>query len=246
MEACATGTYSSAPLLRVACCLLPCRYLHCILCLVLLGRQDIVEQAHCINLDTMAFEPAEAAQHQEVQADALIPCLRLSEQQRELVAAAMSLYYELLDSIHRERQEIDVQMTAAGQPRSSSSSGGGSRAAPGAAGASTSSSNSGQQMDSLQVQQEQLQVHQELTNRLNLLLHKEVCGRRPVLSQLGKGCDRRAWSCMPVRLVQGQARAGGLCLFLLLVVVAEYIPTRQARLARLRVPFLPPLFVYST
>ena len=147
---------------------------------MLLGRQDVVEQAHCINLDTMAMEPAEAAQHQILQAGALVPCLRLSEQQQELISVAMSVYYELLASIHRERQEIDIQMTAVGQHSSSRDAS--------VAGASSSSSSS-QQVDSLRERQEQLQVHQELTNRLNLLLHKEVS-------------DRGSLSIMARRLVQ--------------------------------------------
>jgi hypothetical protein len=59
-------------------------------------------------------------------------------------------------------------MTAVGQHSSSRDAS--------VAGASSSSSSS-QQVDSLRERQEQLQVHQELTNRLNLLLHKEVGDR---------------------------------------------------------------------
>jgi hypothetical protein len=144
-----------------------------------------VEQAHCINLDTMAMEPAEAAQHQILQAGALVPCLRLSEQQQELISVAMSIYYELLASIHRERQEIDIQMTAVGQHSSSRDAS--------MAGASSSSSSS-RQVDSLPKRQQQLHAHQELTNRLNLLLHKEVGGWWSLSIEHGKCSREGRWS----------------------------------------------------
>jgi hypothetical protein len=121
-----------------------------------------------MNLETGVPEPTKAAKHQEAQAAALVPTLGLSEQQQELIACGTQLYYDLLAGIRREQLAVNTAL-AATEPRQeatgsntdSSSMGGGS---------SSGASSSG---DGLQLA-ERLEKQQQLTERLSLLLHKEV------------------------------------------------------------------------
>lgn len=167
-----------------------CRYMHYMASLVLLGKQDVIELAFSINLDTMTCEPAAAASHQAAQAATLVPLLDLSEQQQELIAAGTTLYYDLLQPIHLQRhrvheelaaveKEYDVQRDGGGECTSADGhDDGDGDAKPGAVdpGSSSSGSNSGK-LERLSSRQALLHKQQELTSRLSLLLHKEYCVR---------------------------------------------------------------------
>jgi hypothetical protein len=148
----------------------------------MIGRQDVVEKALAMNLETMQPEPAAAASHQAAQATCCLPMLDLSEQQQEFIAAGMGLYFDILHSIHQERQQLNSQMTAAAEEAEAmaaadkqqdsgcrSISSGADMASP-----TCSGSSSGDHHVTLPDRQEQLQKQQQLTSRLNLLLHKEV------------------------------------------------------------------------
>lgn len=125
-------------------------------------------QAHCTNLETMAYEPAEAAQHQQAQAAMLVPLLGLSDQQQEFIAVGMRLFYDLLDAVYQERQQISSQMTAVDTSRRTSSEDANMD------GGSPASGSSSEQLGTIPDRQEQLEKQQQLTNRLSMLLHKEV------------------------------------------------------------------------
>jgi 3-oxoacyl-ACP reductase-like protein len=118
-------------------------------------------QAHCINLETMVSEPAEAASHQAAQAAALVPVLGLSEQQQELIEVGMRLFYDIVQGIHSEHQSLQLQVASAIQ-RDGSDSGTDTSAASGSSGL----------QDSLFGRRALLENQQQLTSQLSLLLHK--------------------------------------------------------------------------
>jgi hypothetical protein len=131
------------------------------------GKQSVLEAAMTINLDTMQPEPAEAAAHQAEQAAVVVRTLQLTEQQQEIVSVGMGIYYDLLAVIHQERQDINNQRTAVPE-------------APCADGALTDShgdspgSRASSSWDMLAERRDWLEKQEALTNRLDLLLHKEV------------------------------------------------------------------------
>lgn len=153
--------------------------MHLIVSCIMLGRQDVLEKAHAFNLETMQPEPAAAASHQAAQAAVLVPLLNLPEGQQEFIAVGMRLHADLLQSIHNERQQLQLQVACDSGSSASSwdSGGGGSGGGSGSGGGdggsskSTSSRSSGQ-LDTLLLRHSQLQKQQAQTNRLNLLLHK--------------------------------------------------------------------------
>jgi hypothetical protein len=118
-------------------------------------------QAHCINLETMVSEPAEAASRQAAQAAALVPVLGLSEQQQEFIHVGMRLYYDIVHMIHSERLSLQLQLASVVQLDGSETGSGRSAA---------SVSNGAQ--DSLLGRRMRLAQQQQLTSRLSLLLHK--------------------------------------------------------------------------
>jgi hypothetical protein len=126
-----------------------------------------------MNLQTKVLEPAEAAQHQQTQSIAVVPLLGLSPQQQEFIAVGTQLYYDLLAAIHQERLKINTEMTAAdpdqvpvGRTSLDDSSVD--------TGSSTGVSSGSEQLEKLPDRQKLLERQQELTNRLDLLLNKEV------------------------------------------------------------------------
>ena len=126
-----------------------------------------------MNLQTKVVEPAEAAHHQQAQATAVMPLLGLSPQQQEFIAVGTQLYYDLLAAIHQERLKINTEMTVAdpdqvavGRTSMDDSSVD--------AGSSTGVSSGSEQLEMLPDRQKLLERQQELTNRLELLLNKEV------------------------------------------------------------------------
>jgi hypothetical protein len=144
--------------------------------LVMLGRQDIIEKSISINLETMVYQPAEAAAHQQAQAAILAPLLGLSEQQQEYIAVGMQLYFDLVAAIHQQRQQVNSEMTAANEQRPDTTTNSNSRMSDDGSrevGTPTSGSSS-ERLESLPDTQELLEKQQQLTERLNLLLHKEV------------------------------------------------------------------------
>jgi hypothetical protein len=154
-----------------------CRCLNCVFDLILAGKVEVVEVAITTNMETMQNEPAAAAKHQEEQAARLVPLLRLTEQQQELIPIGVRLYYDLLAGIHQERQEINAQMTAvleADRDVSSSSSSAAAASDSSSIWSGAWSATSRAREQHLADRRARLQQHQELTNRLNLLLQKEV------------------------------------------------------------------------
>lgn len=151
-------------LLLVLCSM--CRYFHCQCSLGMNGKQSVLEAAMTINLETMQPEPAEAARHQAEQASVVVRSLQLTEQQQEIVSVGMGLYYDLLAVIHHERQDINSQMSAVDEAAEDS----------GEAGSATSRASSTREgsLQDLPDRRERLQKQEALTNRLDLLLHKEV------------------------------------------------------------------------
>ena len=135
-------------------------------CLIMLGRQDIIERSMNMNLETMADEPAEAAAHQQAQATMLAPMLGLSEQQQEYIAIGMQLYFDLVAAIHQEGQQVYSQMTAATERPNMTTSSSSSR--------TSVNGSSSERLETLPDAQELLEKQQQLTERLNLLLNKEV------------------------------------------------------------------------
>jgi hypothetical protein len=121
--------------------------------------------------------------------------LNLSEQQQEVIAVGMQLHYDMLNAVHQERQDINSQMTVLQVERSSGSGNGPSssnnRVEPPQEAGSPSSGNSSEQLESLPDRQELLEKQQELTSRLNLLLHKEVSGQAQCW-RVGQQCWQRA------------------------------------------------------
>jgi hypothetical protein len=129
-----------------------------------------------MNLETGVLEPTAASQHQEAQAAALVPTLGLSEQQQELIACGTQLYYDLLASIHKERLEINTSMTAVEPTQEATSSDTNSSNADNSnmdAGSASVASSSEHGLQ-LAERQELLEKQQQLTDRLSLLLQKEV------------------------------------------------------------------------
>jgi hypothetical protein len=138
--------------------------------LVVLGRPDVIEVAHCYNIDTMVAGEVEAtAQLQATCVAQAVPALQLSEQQQELIAVCTHLHLDLLAAVHQERKGINEQMKSAlAQCRISSSydttGSASSRADP----------NGAEQAQRIQHRGDLLDRQQQLTSRLTLLLHKEV------------------------------------------------------------------------
>lgn len=147
-----------------------------------------------INLETMQPEPAEAAAHQAEQAAVVVWSLQLTEQQQEIVSVGMGLYYDLLAMVHQERQDINSQRTAVleapcadGAPTDSSE------------GSSASKASRTWDMQNLLDHRGWLEKQEELTNRLDLLLHKEV---RALQHWCGVQClDRQQRYLVPTDLV---------------------------------------------
>jgi hypothetical protein len=160
--------------------------------LIMSGRQSVVEEALAINLETMQPQPAEAAAHQSAQAAVLVPLLRLTEQQQEIVSLGMGLYYDLLAVIHHERQDINSQMSAVDEAAADS----GEAGSP----SSRASSNRDSHLQDLPDRRELLQKQEALTNRLDLLLHKEVRAaydikphRQQSIPSVGPPCEALLW-----------------------------------------------------
>jgi hypothetical protein len=159
--------------------------------LIMNGRQSVVEAALAINLETMKPEPAEAAAHQAAQAAVLVPMLQLTEQQQEIVSVGMGLYYDLLAVIHHERQDINSQMNTVDEAAEDSGEAGSPN--------SRASSTRDGPLQDLPDRRERLQKQEALTNRLDLLLHKEV---RALQHWCGVQClDRQQRYLVPTDLV---------------------------------------------
>jgi hypothetical protein len=140
--------------------------------LIMSGKVDVVEAALTTNLETLANDPAEASAHQAERACMVVPLLQLTEQQQEIIAVGTGLHHDLLAALHRERQDINRQMTAVVEAAGADSS-----AAHSQTGSSTTGSGSSGSMvltPNLPDRRVQLQRQQDLANRLNTLLHKEV------------------------------------------------------------------------
>lgn len=154
---------------------LSCRYMHCITSLVMRGRQDIVERAHCLNLESMQPDSAAAGQHQAKQAAVLVPLLGLSEQQQELVAAGMRLYFDLEHGIHQERQDMQAQMEAleAADDTSDSSKDAASSSGAGPSRSSSNTSSADGGLAPLSSRRKLLAKQHAILGRLQLLLQKE-------------------------------------------------------------------------
>lgn len=158
-------------LLPHVCC---CRYGHLLASFVLLGREDVSERSHHINLDTMVAGEVEATAQQQARLVAqLMPALQLSEQQQELIAVGTHLHYVLVAAVHQERKELDVQMTATLLEGSSLSMSTSVDPAS-SAGSRAGSGDTTDQMQSIQHRRSVLDRQQQLAARLALLLHKEV------------------------------------------------------------------------
>jgi hypothetical protein len=161
--------------------------------LIRLGKQDVLETAHAFNLETLQSEPAEAASHQAEQAAVLVPLLGLCEQQQELIAVGMRLYYDLVLEIYTERRALQVKVAAAAATRASASgttmpsqrstngeaNGSNAQVSNAAAcssegGGSGSSSAEGIAAGVIS-RLESLEKQCEVTDRLQLLLHKVWC-----------------------------------------------------------------------
>jgi hypothetical protein len=140
--------------------------------LIMHGKVDVVEAAMTTNLETMQYEPEAATKHLAAQAAAMVPALQLTEQQQELISVGWGLYSDLVAAIHRDRHEVNSQMTTAFEAPSAHSAA--------AAADSTCSSLAFTSLHSRDALQElpqraaRLQQQAALTDRLNLLLHKEV------------------------------------------------------------------------
>jgi hypothetical protein len=148
-------------------------------------------QSHSINMETFESEPHQAGEMQAAQAVLIVPLLDLSEQQQEVISVGMHLYYDMLNSVHHERQALNSQMTVLQMEHSSgngtgASSSSSNKVEPPREAGSPNSANSSDQIESLPDRQELLEKQQELTSRLNLLLHKEV-------SRAGTALARCCW-----------------------------------------------------
>jgi hypothetical protein len=138
----------------------PCRFFLLFVSFITAGRQAVLEAAHVLNLETLQPEPAEAAEHQLTQAAVLVPLLGLSEQQQEFIAVGMRLYYDLTASILQERQGVQTQLAACEEGMACSQ--------PDRADSRVAACSNGASLASLA----QLEKQQDLSNRLNSLLHK--------------------------------------------------------------------------
>jgi hypothetical protein len=139
--------------------------------MVVLGRPDVSEAAHCYDLEAMM--PGEVVTTAQLQAKCIaqaVPALQLSEQQQELIAVCTHLHFDLLAAVHHERKQVDVQMTSAlGQCGISSSAN-----TAGSVDSPADPANSAEQVQPIQHRGGLLDRQQQLTGRLMLLLHKEV------------------------------------------------------------------------
>lgn len=139
------------------------------------GKVDVVEAAVTTNLETMQYEPEAATKHQAAQAAAWVPALQLTEQQQELIPIGLGLYNDLVAVIHRERHELNSQMTTAVDAPSAHSAAAAAAAADLTGSSLTfTSHHSRDPLQELPQRAAQLQQQAALTDRLNLLLHKEV------------------------------------------------------------------------
>lgn len=160
-------------------CPAPHRYWHVGSSMVLLGSQGVLEHAMCMNLESLQPDPAAAASHQATQAAVLMPTLGLTEQQQEVIAVGVQLYYDLEHAVHQERQELQVQMAAveaaaeraatAGHITTSTTSSETDSAPDPSAGSPGGMA----VLDDLSARSLQLQKQEALTCRLEMLLHKE-------------------------------------------------------------------------
>jgi hypothetical protein len=140
------------------------------------GKVDVVEAAVTTNLETMQHEPEAATKHQAAQAAALVPALQLTQQQQqELIPVGLVLYNDLVAVIHRERHELNSQMTTAVDAPSANSAAEAAAAADSTGSSSSfTSRHSRDPLQELPQRAARLQQQAALTDRLNLLLHKEV------------------------------------------------------------------------
>lgn len=138
------------------------------------GKVDVVEAAVTTNLETMQYEPAAATKHQAAQAAAWVPALQLTEQQQELIPIGLGLYNDLVAVIHRERHELNSQMTAAVDAPSAHSAAAAAAADLTGSSLTFTSHHSRDPLQELPQRAARLQQQAALTDRLNLLLHKEV------------------------------------------------------------------------
>jgi hypothetical protein len=139
--------------------------------LIVAGKADVVEAAVTTTMDTMQADPAAAARHQAAQAAVAVPLLQLTPQQQELMPVGVKLFYDLLDVVYQERQEINSQMTAVVEAERYAKAAATATADACAAAGPAASSTDGNDLADRRVR---LQQQEALTNRLTLLLHKEV------------------------------------------------------------------------
>jgi hypothetical protein len=122
-----------------------------------------------INLNTMQPEPAEAVAHQAEQAAVVVRTLQLTEQQQEIVCVGMGIYYDMLAVIHHKCQDINNQRTAVLEEPCADGA-----LADAHGDSSGGRASSAWDMQDLAERRDWLEKQEELTNQLDLLLHKEV------------------------------------------------------------------------
>lgn len=112
----------------MAAALRACRVVHAALSLVLCGREDVVEHANIVNLQTLAPDIDDATR-QAAQTSTLIDKLAMTPQQLHTIATGTSVYMHMLKSVVQERQALQSQFAADSQqgPAISSSSASSSR-----------------------------------------------------------------------------------------------------------------------
>jgi hypothetical protein len=146
--------------------------------LIVAGKIDVVETAITTNMETMQEDSAAAARHQAAQAAVVVPLLQLTPQQQELKTIGVKLCYDLLGVVYQERQEISSQMTSVMEAERDAKA---AATATADACAAAGLAANGAEKNDLADRCVRLQQQEALTNRLTLLLHKEV-----------RGCDKGA------------------------------------------------------
>lgn len=158
----------------------------------MVGREDVVEAANFVNLQTLQPD-TEGATQQAALTASLIDQIGITPAQQHVIATGSSMYLNVLQSVMQERQLLQSQFAAPDSMQGSTSNGNANSSGSG----SGVSSSSGPLEDVFGHRQQQLEAQQKQAAWLQMLIRKEMLLRMAGMTwfigclseqQIGKAC----------------------------------------------------------
>lgn len=136
----------------------------------MVGREDVVESANFVNLQTLQPD-TEGATQQAALTATLIDQLDITPAQQHVIATGTAMYMHVLQSVMQERQLLQSQFAAPDSMQGSTTNG---KANSSGSGSEAGASSSGPLEDVFGHRQQQLEAQQKQAARLQLLIRKEM------------------------------------------------------------------------